>query len=140
MSRRSKRGKAKQSLNPLPIIIGAVIALIAVVAILFVTSKGAPSAPQLDHNSYNRASSQHQGSTVNVSGTILSSQPFQDSYTLLNIEPEGGSKDGKPLGVIVSDEVRDLHNKFNLDINNSYIFTCKANKKGFLLAQTIKSK
>lgn len=142
MSRRSRKGKKKQSFNPIPIIIGIAAALLVVIAAVLLMNRNGSSSniTALDHNSYNKASKQHQGSKVKVTGSITTRQPLGDSHTLLQIDPDGESDGDKPVGVIVSDTVRDQHTQFNLDLNNSYIFVCKVDKQGFLRAEEIESK
>jgi len=143
MSRRSRKSKNKQSSNAIPILIGigiAVVAAVAIFLIMKVASSGGATATPLDHSSYNKASKNHQGNREEVTGTITARLPQSNNKTLLTVEPDELSPHDKPLGILVTQEVRDEFKEFNLDISNTYIFVCKIESDGFLYAEAIRSK
>jgi len=145
MSRRARKGRRKKNLNPVPIIIGMVVALVVVAGVLFIPkilSGGAgPVAPMLDHKNYNDGGSSNNSGNVNrVIGMIKERTTTESGVTMLHVMPEDGDKDTKLLGLFISKEVRDEYQNINLDIANTYVFTVKTSSKGFLNVQAIASK
>ena len=145
MSRRARKGSRKQNLNPVPILIGMVVALVVVAGIIFIprilSGPGGPEAPMLDYKSYNDGGSSNNSGNVNrVIGVIKERTTTESGITMLHIMPEDGDKDTKLLGLFISKEVRDQYQNINLDITNTYIFTVKTSSKGFLNVQAISSK
>lgn len=143
MSRRSKRGKSKQSVNPMPIIIGAVGA-IAAVAVVFLFMQGLPGgtkdAQTMSYAQYTDGGARSMvGNNYTVIGTVKDSEEVK-GQTVLTLAYEGSTKNSKLLVLFVAPEVRSAHSDINLNKESTYKFQVKVIKDGIIQVESISTK
>lgn len=146
MSRRKRKAQSKNT-NLVPIFVGVGVAVLCAAVVYIGMQLFLPKsidAPMLDIQSYTRNSKEHQGNAVKVIGTIKSRMTLLSGETLLEVTPETdvtqSSDSTKPLGLFVSEKIREKHQGLNLDVNDSYIFISKVSNHGHLVVEHMKTK
>ena len=147
MSRRARKGSKNKNMNPVPIIIGMIIALAVVAGVVFVPKIIAPEgdAPPLNIERYAEGGSKaNAGNKNSVVAPITGKESIDGGDLMLFVRPEEGSDGKKPksLAIFVSKAVKDQEGvkDLNLNTDSSYVFTVVTSSNGMLEAEYIRSK